>query len=57
MLPWQVWPDFIHKPIFPQAILEPGQVYKHKWHLKFSNKPVAAAPAPAPAGVAVRSIP
>ena len=49
----QVWPDYLHEPRFPQSILEPGQVYTHKWYLRFYTKPGAATPAPAPVGVAI----
>lgn len=41
----QVWPDFVNKPNFPQSILNPGQLYRHIWSLKFYNHS-AAAPSP-----------
>ncbi len=44
----QVWPNYLHEPRFPQSILEPGQVYTHKWYLHFYTERGAAAPAPAP---------
>ena len=49
----QVWPDYLHEAKFPQSILQPGEVYRNKWYLRFYTKPAAAAPALAPTGVAV----
>jgi hypothetical protein len=34
---FQVWPDFLHEPNFPQSILQPGQLYRHIWSLRFYN--------------------
>ena len=49
----QVWPDFLHEDRFPSSILQPGEVYHHKWHLHFYTKPATGALAPATTGVAV----
>ncbi|CAL8463885.1 g3420 [Coccomyxa elongata] len=50
----QVWPDYLHHPNFPQSILQPGQLYRHIWTLKFYNH--SAAPAPS-GSVQTRSLP
>ena len=33
----QHWPDCVNKPHFPNATLEPGQLYCHTWALGFDN--------------------
>ena len=33
----QVWPDYLHRPNFPQSILRAGQVYRRLWNLRFYN--------------------
>ena len=37
----QVWPDAIHHPAFPQAILRPGETYRQHTRFVFSKEPEA----------------
>ena len=37
----QDWPDAIHHPAFPQAILRPGETYRQHTQFVFSKEPEA----------------